>query len=53
MALVTPAEEASRLWRVRRTCVQMLRDRDYLINQEDLKLSFDDFKARYGDNPVA
>lgn len=48
-AVVSAAEDASRLWRVRRTCLQMLRDRDYLINQDELKMGMEEFKVRFGD----
>eukprot|EP00455_Lapot_gusevi_P003144 TRINITY_DN112_c0_g1_i1.p1 TRINITY_DN112_c0_g1~~TRINITY_DN112_c0_g1_i1.p1 ORF type:complete len:229 (-),score=75.73 TRINITY_DN112_c0_g1_i1:278-898(-) len=42
------AEEQSRLWRIRRTVAQMLADREYLVGDEDTKLSFEDFKEKYG-----
>lgn len=40
-------EGPSRLHRVRRTVLQMLSDRGYLVPAEEAKLSLDDFKAKF------
>lgn len=41
-------DEAYRLWRVRRTVHEMLKDRDYIVKEEDLTMSFNDFKEKFG-----
>jgi len=42
--------EASRLWRVRRTVHEMVRDRGYEIADEEINMSLDNFKMSYCDN---
>lgn len=44
-------DNLTKLYRIRRTCLQMLADRGYLVSQEDLNLSKDDFRNRFGENP--
>ncbi|CAF4316387.1 unnamed protein product, partial [Adineta steineri] len=39
------------LWRIRRTSLQICHDRGYLISQEELDQSFEQFKDTYGDKP--
>ncbi|CAL5016243.1 unnamed protein product [Urochloa decumbens] len=41
--------DTNRLWRIRRTVMQMLRDRGYLIADKDIAFSRADFIERYGD----
>lgn len=36
------------LFRVFRTCWEMLRDRGYQVPEDQLNLSFDDFETEYG-----
>ena len=43
---------AFRLHRVRATVQEMLRDRGYLISQEDVDMSEDAFYAQYGEQPA-
>jgi len=45
------AEDSSRLFRVRRTVWQMLDSRGFLVPQEDLKMSKDQFVEKFGDQP--
>ena len=45
------SHNASRLFRVRKTCMKMLHSRGYIVNDEDLELTTDAFKARFGEEP--
>ncbi|KAL0224194.1 hypothetical protein P9112_003584 [Eukaryota sp. TZLM1-RC] len=44
-------EESSRLFRVRKTVLQMLNDRGYRVLPEDLEESIEDFRSKFGDTP--
>lgn len=44
-------DNLTRLWRVRRTCLQMLNDRGYLVSQEEIGTTKDQFRDRFGENP--
>ncbi|KAL2061857.1 hypothetical protein VTL71DRAFT_7235 [Oculimacula yallundae] len=39
--------EAARLWRAWRTVHEMVQDRGYELSDEEVKISFDDFKSQY------
>lgn len=39
--------EAARLWRAWRTVHEMVQDRGYELAEEEVKISFDDFKAKF------
>mmetsp|Transcript_43818 Transcript_43818/g.72817 ORF Transcript_43818/g.72817 Transcript_43818/m.72817 type:complete len:207 (-) Transcript_43818:85-705(-) len=41
-----------RIYRVHRTILQMLRDRGYIISQEDLDMSEDTFREQFGEVPA-
>eukprot|EP00042_Codosiga_hollandica_P009368 m.21730 g.21730 ORF g.21730 m.21730 type:complete len:237 (+) comp33101_c0_seq2:117-827(+) len=47
------AELVHRIWRVHRTYLKMLRDRGYLVGDEELSVSLEEFKTKYGDSPSA
>ncbi|CAN6449278.1 unnamed protein product [Victoria cruziana] len=42
------AEDTVMLWRVRRTILQMLRDRHYVVDDPDLKMNLNEFGDRFG-----
>lgn len=44
-------ETTFRLWRIRKTVMQMCHDREYLVTQEELDQDVDGFKAQFGDRP--
>eukprot|EP00270_Netrium_digitus_P012246 TRINITY_DN3960_c0_g1_i1.p1 TRINITY_DN3960_c0_g1~~TRINITY_DN3960_c0_g1_i1.p1 ORF type:complete len:209 (+),score=63.17 TRINITY_DN3960_c0_g1_i1:112-738(+) len=41
---------SSRLFRVRRTVMQMLHDREYLVTERELEMSKDDFRDLFGED---
>lgn len=43
--------EIYRLWRVRKTVMQLCHDRGYLVTQEELDQTLDQFKELYGESP--
>lgn len=43
--------EIYRLWRVRKTVMQLCHDRGYLVTQEELDQTVDQFKQHFGDKP--
>jgi len=44
-------ETTNRLFRVRRTCLQMLHDRNYNIGESELAMTKEDFRDKFGDEP--
>lgn len=44
-------DNATRLFRVRKTCLEMLNDRGYLIGQDDLEESRDAFISKFSEEP--
>ncbi|UMM13903.1 hypothetical protein L5515_001949 [Caenorhabditis briggsae] len=43
--------ETYRLWRIRKTVLQMVHDRGYLVAQEELDQPLETFKETFGDRP--
>lgn len=44
-------QETYKLWRVRKTVMQLSHDRGYLVTQDELDQSLDQFKEQFGDKP--
>lgn len=44
-------EQSTRLYRIRKTVMEMLRDRDYVVAEFELTLNKDQFREKYGDEP--
>jgi len=44
-------QEIYKMWRVRRTVMQMCHDRGYIVTQDELEQTIDEFKEVYGDKP--
>ena len=43
--------ETYKLWRIRKTVLQLCHDRGYIVTSEELEQTLDQFKATYGDKP--
>lgn len=43
-------EEINRLFRIRKTVMEMLRDRGYLVGDFEINMEKDDFLRKYGEN---
>lgn len=43
--------DASKLYRVRKTCLKMLSNRGYIVPDEHINMSTDEFKYKFGDDP--
>uniref|UniRef100_A0A7S2WK41 DNA-directed RNA polymerases I, II, and III subunit RPABC1 n=1 Tax=Rhizochromulina marina TaxID=1034831 RepID=A0A7S2WK41_9STRA len=50
-AAVTLKPGASRVFRVRKTCLKMLSKRGYNVGEDELNMTAGDFAARFGDDP--
>ncbi|KAM1361500.1 hypothetical protein EV2_027385 [Malus domestica] len=48
--MVLTEEEITRLYRVRKTVMQMLKDRNYLVGDFEINMSKEQFKDKYGEN---
>lgn len=44
-------EQSTRLYRIRRTVMEMLRDRDYVVAEFELSFTKEQFREKYGDEP--
>ena len=43
--------EVYKLWRIRKTVMQLCHDRGYLVTQDELDQTEDQFKQQFGDKP--
>ncbi|XP_067122755.1 DNA-directed RNA polymerases I, II, and III subunit RPABC1 [Centruroides vittatus] len=43
--------ETYKLWRIRKTIMQLCHDRGYLVTQDELDQTLDQFKLQFGDKP--
>ncbi|KAG7153891.1 DNA-directed RNA polymerases I, II, and III subunit RPABC1-like [Homarus americanus] len=43
--------ETYKLWRIRKTIMQLCHDRGYLVTQDELDQTLDQFKEQFGDKP--
>ncbi|XP_014778423.1 DNA-directed RNA polymerases I, II, and III subunit RPABC1 isoform X1 [Octopus bimaculoides] len=44
-------QETYKLWRIRRTVMQICHDRGYLVTQDELDQTLEEFKDQFGDKP--
>lgn len=44
-------QETYKLWRIRKTVLQLCHDRGYIVTSEELEQTLEQFKATYGDKP--
>ncbi|ELU00950.1 hypothetical protein CAPTEDRAFT_226435 [Capitella teleta] len=44
-------QEIYKLWRIRKTVMQLCHDRGYLVTQDELDQTIDQFKDQFGDKP--
>ena len=43
--------ETERLWKIRKTILQLCNDRGYLVTSDELEQTLDQFKQTYGERP--
>ncbi|XP_045158399.1 DNA-directed RNA polymerases I, II, and III subunit RPABC1 [Mercenaria mercenaria] len=43
--------ETYKLWKIRKTIMQLCHDRGYLVTQDELDQTLDEFKGQFGDKP--
>lgn len=46
----SPEDERNRLYRIRKTVMQMLRDRGYLVTDHEINMSKNEFRNKYSEN---
>ncbi|KAJ1418184.1 RNA polymerase, partial [Ochromonadaceae sp. CCMP2298] len=44
--------ESSKMFRVRKTCLKLLRKRGYIVDEAALNMTTDQFREKFGDNPA-
>ena len=42
-------DELEKLWKIRKTVLQMVNDRGYIVTNDELEQSFEQFKDTYGE----
>ena len=45
------SDEASKLFRVRKTCMKMLAKRGYIVDESEINISVEDYRMKFGDDP--
>jgi DNA-directed RNA polymerase I, II, and III subunit RPABC1 len=45
-------QETFKLWRIHKTINQMVHDRGYIVSQQELDITFDEFKGKFGSGGV-
>lgn len=45
------SEDTSKLFRVRKTCLKMLLKRGYIVDENEINMSTEDFRVKFGDEP--
>ena len=48
--MVLSEEEITRLFRIRKTVMQMLKDRNYLVGDFEVNMTKEQFRNKYGEN---
>jgi len=43
--------DASKMFRVRKTCLKLLNKRGYIVDEEAIHMSTEDFRSKFGENP--
>ena len=51
LIIMDDEQETHNLWRIRKTIMQMCHDRGYLVTQDELDQTLDEFKSHFGDRP--
>jgi len=46
-------QETFKLWRIRKTVFEMCHDRGFLVTDQELEQSLDEFKETYGEHPIS
>lgn len=44
-------DQFTKLLRIRKTCMEMLRDREYLVSDDEINMSKESFREHFGENP--
>jgi DNA-directed RNA polymerase I, II, and III subunit RPABC1 len=44
-------DNLTKLFRIRKTCLEMLRDREYLVSDDEISRNKDSFREQFGENP--